>query len=936
MQFNCPSCDASLTIDGSNLPKFCSNCGTEVAQIVDDLSSGLDETRAIDRVDLDATFSSSGVGGRVLDSEANASQVGPYSVIRKLGQGGMGTVYEAVNEKTGQVVALKLLSRSLKGTEVTVQRFRRESQIAASINHPRSTFVYDAGQHEGQFFISMELMPGGTLKEVVEENGALPFGQAVDYLLDLISGLQAAHDAGIVHRDIKPSNSFVDHDGRVKIGDFGLSKSFQTDSTLTQTGAFMGTPQYAAPEQLRNGDVSERTDIYALGGTLFFLLTGRGPFRGGAAQVITSIASETPPRVNTIVKDIPRELSRIIAQTLEKDPGKRYENLGAFRAALLPFSTRGASLADIGRRMAAFFVDVTVASGIAALLSQAVIFILIAFSGSASSSWEGMVLLVLTQSIIAITYFAIPEWLWGRSIGKWLLGMRVIDNNFETPSLIRSSVRAALIPGLPWILTTIPSAMSADLAQRIAEVSFEEVISMVTTLQLYALAGWIPAVLCMLTARASNGFRGFHEMISGTRVVRLAGALETKRIARVPVTAPVKVDGDKSYGVYQAMARYSVADDTSPILLGCDPELERRVWIFDGEHGAGKYEGDRKALGRAARLRFIAEGHEGETWQATEAVQGSPLTEIIAQRKDCSWQSIRRVLEALACELDMAIKDKTLPSVLKIDQIWIDQSGRLKFLDKSFPSRTDAEHYRIHDAADENERASGFLLEIIDFYAQYNPIPMHVREFSDELQNRSQHHDENQDGHLCWAQQQLSNFADRPSQWKWDDRLGQLAISFGSEFPVYGALVFAIGLLFTSVLSKSPLQMALLVATLTSAVAFLTGYLLSGGPTIRLSGVQVCRKGGVEVASKFRSGLRSFISWLPFITFFVGLLSIIQIQLIERKNLNDSNMSDEALPIVLFVVLPACFLIGIGVIWALVRPARGLQDLLAGTEMVRK
>ena len=138
------------------------------------------------------------------------ARFGPFRIKRKLGQGGMGSVFEAEHCSTGQSIALKLLSRDLLATEESVERFKRESQIAASINHPRSTFVYEAGQLDNQFYITMELMTGGTLKEVVEEEGQLPVEKAIDYVLDIINGLQVAHEAGIVHRDLKPSNCFID------------------------------------------------------------------------------------------------------------------------------------------------------------------------------------------------------------------------------------------------------------------------------------------------------------------------------------------------------------------------------------------------------------------------------------------------------------------------------------------------------------------------------------------------------------------------------------------------------------------------------------------------------------------------------------------------------------------------------------------------------
>jgi eukaryotic-like serine/threonine-protein kinase len=187
--------------------------------------------------------------------------VADYRLLHPLGEGGMGAVWEAEQASSGRRVALKLLSQRLPRTPETIERFLREGQLAASVSHPRSTFVFGAGEHEGQPYIVMELMPGRTLKDLIDEEGSVSIARSVDFILDVIEGLQAAHAIGVVHRDVKPSNCFLDSDGRVKVGDFGLSKSLVSDAGLTRTGTFLGTPQYAAPEQVRGGQVDPRTDL---------------------------------------------------------------------------------------------------------------------------------------------------------------------------------------------------------------------------------------------------------------------------------------------------------------------------------------------------------------------------------------------------------------------------------------------------------------------------------------------------------------------------------------------------------------------------------------------------------------------------------------------------------------------------------------------------
>jgi serine/threonine protein kinase len=169
----------------------------------------------------------------------------------------MGAVYEAEAPDTGSRVAVKLLSTRLAASPTSVERFRQEGRLASQLAHPRCVFVLAADTDAGRPYIVMELMPGRTLKDVVDERGPLPPDQAVAHILDVVDGLAEAHRLGVLHRDVKPSNCFLTADGRVKVGDFGLSKSLATsaDRHLTQTGAFLGTVLFASPEQLRGDGV---------------------------------------------------------------------------------------------------------------------------------------------------------------------------------------------------------------------------------------------------------------------------------------------------------------------------------------------------------------------------------------------------------------------------------------------------------------------------------------------------------------------------------------------------------------------------------------------------------------------------------------------------------------------------------------------------------
>ena len=217
-------------------------------------------------------------------------------MIRTLGGGGMGVVYEA-ESSDGRRVALKLMRPEAEDSTLAEERFRQEGRLASGIVHPRCVFVFDADQEGDRPYIAMELMSGETLKDLVERNGPLSPLEAVTKILDVIDGLREAHALGVVHRDVKPSNCFLESDGRVKIGDFGLSRSVVAPSHLTQTGGFLGTVLFAAPEQHKAEAVDARTDVYSVCATLFYLLTGRAPVEDarGAAAVVARVVCEPAP-----------------------------------------------------------------------------------------------------------------------------------------------------------------------------------------------------------------------------------------------------------------------------------------------------------------------------------------------------------------------------------------------------------------------------------------------------------------------------------------------------------------------------------------------------------------------------------------------------------------------------------------------------------------
>ncbi len=250
-----------------------------------------------------------------------------YKITGKIGEGGMGIIYKAQDTRLKRDVALKFLPPELTRDKEAKKRFIREAQTISSIDHPNICTVYEIDEtEEGQLFIAMACYKGRTLKEKLED-GPITIEEAVSIAIDVSRGLAKAHKQGIIHRDIKPANIFITDDGVVKILDFGLAK-LASQSSLTRTGSTPGTAFYMSPEQVKGAKIDNRTDIWSLGVAFYEMVTGRLPFRGEYEQaIIYSILNEKQEKARSISGDIPAEVERIIDKALQKDAGKRYQNI---------------------------------------------------------------------------------------------------------------------------------------------------------------------------------------------------------------------------------------------------------------------------------------------------------------------------------------------------------------------------------------------------------------------------------------------------------------------------------------------------------------------------------------------------------------------------------------------------------------------------------
>ena len=263
------------------------------------------------------------------------SRVAGYLLEKLAGVGGMAVVYRARDERLGRVVALKLLA----GDEVVRKRFVREARAVAAVDHPHIIPVYEAGEAEGVLFIAMRFVAGDDLRVVVSREGALRPRRAAAFISPVASALDAAHDAGLVHRDVKPANMLVDvGPGRpehVYLSDFGVARGVMSSSGLTRAGQFLGTPDYAAPEQISGRDVDGRADQYALACVAYTLLSGTVLFRREVPMaVLYAHLSVPPPRLTVARPELPDAVNQVLARALAKEPDDRYDSCGAFADAL--------------------------------------------------------------------------------------------------------------------------------------------------------------------------------------------------------------------------------------------------------------------------------------------------------------------------------------------------------------------------------------------------------------------------------------------------------------------------------------------------------------------------------------------------------------------------------------------------------------------------
>ena len=273
------------------------------------------------------------------------SRLGHYTVTAKLGEGGMGEVWEATDTKLNRQVALKILPEAFAADPDRLARFQREAQVLASLNHPGIAAIYGIEEADDTRALVLELVEGPTLADRISQ-GPIPVDEALPIAKQIAEALEAAHEAGVIHRDLKPANIKVREDGTVKVLDFGLAKALDTTPTgdpsqsptltaaATQLGVIMGTAAYMSPEQARGKPVDKRADIWSFGVVLYEMLTGQRAFQGEDVSLTLASVMKSDLNVKTLPPALPANVRTALRRCLEKDPSQRIRDIGDVRLAM--------------------------------------------------------------------------------------------------------------------------------------------------------------------------------------------------------------------------------------------------------------------------------------------------------------------------------------------------------------------------------------------------------------------------------------------------------------------------------------------------------------------------------------------------------------------------------------------------------------------------
>jgi len=437
----------------------------DVADVADAraLASGLIATGRLTSFQADA----------ILDGRLRQLFIGNYTILSRLGSGGMGTVFKARHRRMNRVVALKVLSRDSSGQSDHTRRFEREVETIAQLSHPNIVMAYDAGEAEDGLYLVMEYVDGRDLGSDVAQSGPLSVADAVNCVVQAARGLACAHDHGIVHRDVKPANLLRDAAGVVKVADLGLAHLSNSDSTsvhasLTQAGSILGTCDYMAPEQaLDAATVDHRVDIYSLGCTLFFLLVGRPMYSAGSLMALLLKHRDAPiPSLDRARAEVPAELDELYRRMAAKRPDDRFATMAEVvhvlervKGAVALSATRPAHGAQ--SPVAVSSTDVTVAVGALRPMSSDDFSLKVTVSDAGEAPTSSDVRRVSDLAVVLVE----PSHFQARIVHKYLQELRI--ENVLTVGSGREALELAKREGTNVVMSAmhLPDMTGVQLAQ---------------------------------------------------------------------------------------------------------------------------------------------------------------------------------------------------------------------------------------------------------------------------------------------------------------------------------------------------------------------------------------------------------------------------------------------------------------------------------------
>jgi uncharacterized RDD family membrane protein YckC len=665
--------------------------------------------------------------------------------------------------------------------------------------------------------------------------------------------------------------------------------------------------------------------------------------------VTAQIVTDSP----NIVGDLPRELIRILKLCLEKNPAKRYQSLHDLKNALLPFAQSQDSLAAIGRRVSAYMVDavlVGIAIGICMGGLGAFAGVMSRIRGIPLEEMVGSVSKIgpLFGFVVSISYYFLFESCVGKTFGKKLLGLKVVDHEGAKPTWWRALIRAFFIPGgaaIPLLLGLLilyvwpAKATAVDSTLRVA------VNTLITA---------VPMLIILLPIIRRISPKGWHEVFSGTRVITDGRPLATQLL--IPDPKP-ECDAESSfllgpYRVGQILHRSA----ENMVYLGVDTQLNRNVWVYVTEDPELKPCDERIVLSRVAKQRWLDGGtSDGKRWDAFEAVEGLPLQAVVASCYPVDWPEYFKAMQDVAEELQVALHDGTLPQTLSLPQIWLDRNGHAKLIDRSlvdvvdFPVTDEDPRSQImidtvtgavgQPVKNAEKSAVRLMKAVGKCVSRRSSLPLSAQTFLQDLQKQPE-----SASTLTWTIDKLRGFKGKLGRIDWETRVGVLGITVGFEYLLYSiisGLLFLLAYFVIPVPNPSRFFLGLLMGLVTPVAL---GVIFHGGIIFHLMGISVTNQKGKQVGV-LKLVARSFLSWLPV----VAATGAFMILTIGSENVHSPDIEPElgslaadikANPMIviysLLIAITSAFAICAGILISLFSPTRGLQDYLLGTRLTPK